>query len=149
MTFGINTISFFSYILIYLGIAPKFYGPLGIPIQSAHFVNWLINYPTFLHIFGYISGRKESMNALISKTQTYIVTFLVASILLSPWCEWVGSLGCFIFLKVFYELMEIFYNGIQKLNKPKIDDQSLVIIRNIAWFVWAIGNIFYDFLKNI
>ena len=54
-----NLFSVVTYILIYSGLTPKVYGPLGIPIQSARFVEWLVSIPSWVRIFGQLTGSQK------------------------------------------------------------------------------------------
>ena len=55
-----NLLSLVSYGLMYLGLTPKLTGPLGIPIQSARFVEQLVSIPTWVHIFSSLNGENAT-----------------------------------------------------------------------------------------
>ena len=75
---------------------------------------------------------------LIRTTQAYLVIFLVASGLLTPYCEWTGAIGISVFLSNFQDVLALFTNGPEGgFTKPRIDKESNDMIQSVVWFSWV------------
>lgn len=94
--FGMNTFSTLVYFLLYLGITPKLYGPLGIPIQTVRFIDWNLSLPCLLDISSLIITGKPIDGNLDTKAQIFIFCLLISSGQLTPLSEVIGGLGIFI-----------------------------------------------------
>lgn len=94
--FGMNIFSALVYFLLYLGITPKLYGPLGIPIQTARFIDWNLSLSCFLEIASLIITGNPIDGDLDSKVQILILSLLISSGQFTPLCEILGGLGIFI-----------------------------------------------------
>lgn len=84
--------------------------------------------------------------SFVRQTQGYLLTFVFASGLLSPWCEWAGGVGLFLFLTAFHGVQDMFLKSINGETKSQLDENSLLFARQMIW-VSSIASKHYTWYK--
>jgi hypothetical protein len=138
--FGMNSFSALVYALLLLGNTPKLYGPLGIPIQTARFIDWNLTLPIFLEIYCLITTGKPIDSRLDSKVQIFILSLLISSGQLSPACEVLGGLAIFLVGTILIDLGNQFLDSKTSNHTTIIHLQSLIFWSLIVTVcTWILG----------
>lgn len=141
--FGLNSFSALVYFLLYLGMTPKLYGPLGIPIQAARFIDWNLSLPCFLEISSLLTTGKPIDRRIDFKVQIFILSLLISSGLLSPLCEVLGGLGIFLIGTILIDVGDQFLSILESKNS---DHTTIKYIQSLLFWsltviacTWALG----------
>ena len=144
--FGINSFSVLVYSLLYIGITPKLYGPLGIPIQTARFIDWNVSLPCLLEISSLIRTGKPLESNTRLKIPMFILSLLISSGHFTPLCEIFGGFAIFLIGSILIDLNQFIPNLDSNLDSD-LDKRTRIsrIQKSIFWMfsilvlTWTLG----------
>jgi bacteriorhodopsin len=142
--FGVNLISFCSYMLIMLRLTPTVEGRFSNPVEPARYLEWIATCPVLILLISEIT--LYSHNPFIVILNDYFVVgfgFLGAITPALPWGNLFNIAACSAFSFVVYSLWLCFTAAIDGDTETKMDKQSLRWLRLSTITTWSLFPVFW------
>nr|AUF74470.1 opsin-GC isoform 3 [Allomyces reticulatus] len=137
--FGVNTISFCSYLLILLRLTPSIEGTFGNPVEPARYLEWMGTCPVLILLISEITQFPHDPFKVIFNDYFLNATgFLGAILPAQPWGDLCNMLSCLGFSYVVYSLWMCFTGAIDGDTETRVDKNSLRWIRFSTLLTWTL-----------
>ncbi|TPX32684.1 hypothetical protein SmJEL517_g04189 [Synchytrium microbalum] len=146
--FGIKFIAFSSYVLQYNKLTPAVMMPTGVPWLTSRSMEWMFCTPCLMWVYRQVTCAYDPMHNSLFLDVAMVVTGWLGAVMKEPFCTWMDTTSCFVYLPVIDHLMDMFQRAIERKTECKMDKRSLKIAQNAVWAAWWGFTLIYYLQKD-
>ncbi|KNE65585.1 hypothetical protein AMAG_09565 [Allomyces macrogynus ATCC 38327] len=136
--FGVNLISFSSYVLILLRLTPSLVGTFGNPVEPARYLEWMGTCPVLILLISEITRfPHDPFKVVFHDYFLNIMGFFGAIMPPQPWGDLANILSCLGFSYVVYSLWMCFTGAIDGDTDTSVAKSGLQWIRLSTLVTWT------------